>query len=107
MSLVNFIIGRYGPGIVFDVIERTYPPLLTAIDASAEHSLPDVLDLWADAHKTFMSVAKMPDIDRGMYRHRFLTETPMINVVLDLLHDLGIDVDGFVQALIDYKVKRV
>ncbi|MGA3114849.1 MAG: hypothetical protein ABSF90_10515 [Syntrophobacteraceae bacterium] len=112
MGLANFLADEYGAKMVMDALEANYPPGVVLVDALGDSTFPGAMDAWADAHaKWVLTQPPGPDLPWGKYRHRFLCDKPGISVLLDLLKDLGltelagIDVNGFIRAMLEYKVR--
>jgi hypothetical protein len=113
VSFTNFLAERYAVGALIDTLQEKYPPAVVFIDEIGEHTLPEAIDKWADAHMAFVA-AQPPSasLPWDKYRHRFLTERPARAVFLDLLKDLGvvdllgIDVNEFITALTQYRAKK-
>jgi len=112
MGLTNFLADKYGASMVMDALKASYPPAIVLIDALADSTLPGAIDAWADAHMKWALIQPAtPALPWSQFRHRFLTDKPALNILLDLFRDLGltelagINVKDFIAALVSYNHK--
>ncbi len=115
MGLTNYLVEKYGIGMVVDTLKSSYPPLLVFMDAIGTGSVPEAVSAWLSAHKDF--VASLPPaapstVDWDRFSHRLLTERPAVKVFLDLFTALGIaqvagvDFNTFLEDLVAYKAAQ-
>lgn len=100
MGFSNFLVQKYGVGMTIDILQEKYPPLVSLIDnLNANITLPECIIKWFLEHKQFVIDQTLnakiinlneKQIDWNKYTERFLTEPCPINVILDILNDLGI-----------------